>query len=196
MELLHALKDRSVFRYGGIALVLAALLFVLMETDRPVRSHADEALRGDRQPDGFITQGTYRSYDEQGNLATRIHSPRAEQFNDDGLILMDSPSGVIFEQQSRLPWVITANVGHYLLDDDALKLSGEVEIERKAEDDTTARLLTEQLTLDNRQRIVHTDAAVTLLDARGETRAIGMKGQIDDRILEFDTQVRGVYRMN
>lgn len=195
MELLNALKDRSVLSYGAIALALGILALVLVETERPVGSNNGQDLRGESKPDGFIKGGTYRSYDESGRLASRIHSERADQYQEPGFIRMESPSGVLFEQETRLPWAISASTGRYRMDEEILELSGDVEVERQAGEGQTSRLLTQQLTLDNRQRVVHTEAPVTLLDPFGTTRAVGMRGQIDQRVVEFDQRVRGTYQL-
>lgn len=195
MELLNGLKDRSLFRYGAIALVLLVLVLVLMNADRPPREDRDQALRGEGKPDGFIEGGIYRTFDEEGRLSSRIHSQRADQYNEAGFILMQFPTGVLFEQQTRLPWEITARAGRYLLDSENLELSGNVIVERQAGDDRTSRLETQRLTLDNRQRLVHTDAPVTLHDSFGQTDAVGLRGKIDERVVEFDQRVRGSYRL-
>ena len=196
MELLRLLRDRSLFRYGAIGLALLALALVLLETERPVRS-ADEAQQtGETRPDGFVNQGVYRSYDNEGRLSTRFETEQAEQYESAGFILMQRPNGLIYEQETRLPWRVIANAGRYLMDEELLELSGDVQVERDAEDRPATRLLTERLMLDNRDRIVHTDAAVTVLDERGETRAIGMTGRLDERVLEFDSRVRGTYPLN
>ncbi|TVP57368.1 MAG: LPS export ABC transporter periplasmic protein LptC [Halomonadaceae bacterium] len=195
MELLNDLKDRSLFRYGAIALALLGLALVLMSTERAPRDNQDQALRGEGKPDGFIEGGTYRTFDEEGLLSSRIHSQRADQYTDAGFILMQSPTGVLFEQSTRLPWEITAKTGRYLLDNENLELSGNVTVERQAGEGRTSRMETERLTLDNRQRLVHTDAPVTLHDSFGQTDAIGLRGQIDERVVEFDQRVRGSYRL-
>ena len=58
---------------------------------------------------------------------------------------------------------------------------------------TESQLKTESLTLDNKQRIVHTDAPVVMTDPSGVTRATGMKAWIDERIVELNSQVEGQY---
>ncbi|MDX1589982.1 MAG: LPS export ABC transporter periplasmic protein LptC [Oleiphilaceae bacterium] len=195
MDLLNTLKDRSVLAYGAIALTLLVLALVLMETERPVARDPDPSLRGDDKPDGFIEGGSYRSYDDSGRLTSQIHSRRAEQFNDAGYIRMESPAGVLFEQPSRLPWMISADSGRYQLDREILKLSDDVLVVRQSGEGRTSRLETQRLTLDNRRRLVHTDAPVALYDPYGETRAIGMHGLIDERVLEFRQQVEGTYQL-
>ena len=187
------LGDHSLLRWGAIGLAVVALSLLLMRSEQTSPPRDAEALRGPDKPDGFVVGGTYRSFDEQGYLSTRIDSQRAEQFDDEQLIIMEYPRGVIFERDSRDPWNLSARRGDYSMAEETLELIDSVRITRNTPERGEARLVTTRLTLDNRQRIVHTDSPVTLSDDFSETNAVGMRGWIDERTLELKHDVRGHY---
>lgn len=187
------LGDQSLLRWGAIGLAVLALSLLLMRSEETATPRDAEALRGPDEPDGFVVGGTYRSFDEQGYLSTRIDSQRAEQFDEEQLIIMEYPRGVIFERESRTPWHLSARRGDYSMADETLELIDSVRITRDTPERGEARLITTRLTLDNRQRIVHTEAPVTLSDDFSETDAVGLRGWIDDRTVELKQDVRGRY---
>lgn len=188
------LRDRSLLHWGAISLAAVIITLMLFRSDQTVSPLDAEDLRGPEEPDGFIVAGVYRSFDQQGHLSTRLESERAEQFDAERLVVMQSPRGVIFERESRLPWSIQAREGNYRMDEETLELNRDVLVERSGPEGRRSTLETSHLVLDNHERIVHTEAPVTLRDELGTTEAIGMRGWIDDRIVELKKDVRGEYR--
>ena len=116
------LGDHSLLRWGAIGLAVVALGLVLMQSEQTTAPGDAQALRGPDKPDGFVVGGTYRSFDEQGYLSTRIDSQRAEQFDDEQLIIMEYPRGVIFERESRDTWSLSARRGDYSMAEETLEL--------------------------------------------------------------------------
>lgn len=187
------LRKKPILTYCLIGLLAAVLLFIVWQDEEGNMGTGAADLRGPREPDGFIVNGTYRAYGADGNLSSRIETVRAEQFEGEQYAMLEEPRGAVFEQKTRLPWLISASDGRYDLESEQLLLSGDVEVLRENPGIAPSRLLSESLTLDNRQRIVHTEAPVTLLDFRGITEAVGMKAWVDQRIIEFESQVEGEY---
>ena len=190
---LSDLRDRSLWRWSVAGLTALALVLLLMRSEQPVSSRDAEELRGPDKPDGFVVNATYRSFDERGRLETRITSDRGEQFDDDKRVTMESPRGLLLEKDSRAPWHLAAKHGEYYLNRERLTLNTDVRIRHKTRERGDALLRTERLIVDNRKRIVHTDAPVTIINQSGRTRATGMTGWIDDRVLELENQVDGYY---
>lgn len=189
-----ALANRPRLRMLALAITLAVTVFLLWQGgEPPATSYSDaEQLRGEAEPDGFVINGSYTSYDETGRLKIVFTSPRIEQFEDDNLATMESPSAELFSDTSDGPWILNAENGSLRRSEDVLHLSGNVRVVRTI-GDREATLATESLTLDNAEGIVFTDDPVTITDLTGITRAIGMKGWIDERILELNSQVKGRY---
>lgn len=182
-----------VVRYAFIGILTAVLLFLLWRSDEPPRSDAEADLRGPREPDAFIVKGTFRAFDSEGRLSSRFFSERAEQFDDTEAALMIEPGGALFEAATGYPWIVSGETGQYDMEAEKLTLIGDVELVREHKELPPAHMYTSRITLDNRKRIVHTDAPIRLEDYRGVTTATGMHAWIDERVMELKDNVEGTY---
>ncbi|WP_317848206.1 LPS export ABC transporter periplasmic protein LptC [Marinobacter sp. F4216] len=191
---LLTLENRPWLRTLALIATIGATIFLLWRSDEPTMSSDDRAdLRGTREPDGFVVNGSYTSYNESGELEIQFTSPRIEQFEEGNLATVEAPKANIFgEQGDTSPWQIEAENGSLLQNEGILYLTGNVRVfQQLGERDIT--LTTESLTLDNDLGIVYTDAPVTIADKTGVTRANGMQAWIDKRIVELKSQVEGRY---
>lgn len=190
------LPDRPWLRTLALAGSLAAAMFLLWQSDEPPVIDKEAAeLRGEAEPDGFVVNGKYRSFDEAGNLKISFTSPRIEQFEEGNLATMESPSAELYSGDNGAgsgPWIVNAENGSLLQNEDLLYLTGNVRILRSVAGRETT-LTTSTLTLDNDRGMLYTDAPVVISDVTGITRAVGMKAWIDERILELNSQVEGRY---
>lgn len=180
-------------RYLAIAALSAVLIALLWQSDEKRSIDPAAQLRGPQEPDSFVVNGEYRSFTETGDVSAVISSPRVEQFESQDLAHMDEPRARLIDVNTGAPWTAQANEGRYKLDSNIITLSGNVVITRTLSSGEEGQLKTQHLTLDNDQRIVHTDAPVVLTDPWGVTRAVGMKAWIDKRIVELKSQVEGQY---
>lgn len=185
--------SRPWVRTLSLAGTIVALFFLLWQSDEPSVPTDASSLRGETEPDGFVVNGHYLSYDETGRLATRFRSPRVEQFESRNETVMDSPRATLYGEGGDPPWQVQATKGRFLEADDLVHLTGSVQVTREAEGGRPLTLTTTALTVNNRERTVYTDEPVELTDAVSLTKAIGMKAWIDDRILELNSQVEGRY---
>ncbi|AMQ90898.1 LPS export ABC transporter periplasmic protein LptC [Marinobacter sp. LQ44] len=177
----------------ALAVTALATVFLMWQDEEGENVRGDAAeLRGPSEPDSFIIEGRYTTWDEQGNLKMSISSPRIEQFDDTNYATMNAPRARIFSEQATPPWIIEADEGSLRQDDDQVILTGNVVVLRQT-DDSEATLKTESLTLDNRQGTVHTDQPVTITEPFGVTQANGMKAWVNERILELNSRVEGQY---
>lgn len=192
MPLIDALS-RPWVRTLALLISVAVLVLLLWQSDERIPAPDAESLRGPSEPDGFVINGHYRAFDEQGNLATMISSPRIEQFDHDGTAIMAEPNATLIHQKTGASWHLTANRGTFRENSDLIQLDGDVLVTRPLTADREGTLETASLTLDNRKRTVHTDDLVIMTDGRSVTRATGMTAWIDDRIVEFKSQVEGHY---
>ncbi|WP_273204812.1 LPS export ABC transporter periplasmic protein LptC [Marinobacter subterrani] len=190
------LPDRPWLRTLALAGTLAVAMFLMWQSDEPpVTNQKAAELRGDAEPDGFVVNGEYTSFDESGNLKISFTSPRIEQFEEGNLATMVSPKAKLFGNEGNAnaePWIIEAENGSLLQNENLLYLTGNVRILRSVGGrDTT--LTTSTLTLDNDRSMAYTDAPVVIRDVTGITHAVGMKAWIDERVLELNSQVEGRY---
>ena len=187
------LLDRPWLRALALAATVVAAVFLLWRSDEPpVIDDEAAALRGDAEPDGFVVNGQYTSFDEAGNLKIRFSSPRIEQFEEGNLATMESPRAELYGDQEALPWIVEADNGSLLQNQNLVYLADNVRVQRTI-GERDAVLTTSSLTLDNDRGMVYTDALVEIRDVTGITRATGMKAWIDERILELNSQVEGLY---
>lgn len=190
---LITLSDRPWLRTLALGGTLAATLFLLWRSDEPTQIANDAAdLRGKAEPDGFVINGEYTSYDEDGNLKIQFTSPRIEQFEEGNVATMKQPRAKLFGQPETPPWIVQSENGSLLQNEGVLYLTDHVRVIRTI-GEREATMTTTSLTLDNDQGTVYTDAPVTITDELGVTRAKGMKAWIDDRTLELKSQVEGRY---
>ena len=187
------LGDRPWLRTLALGGTIAATIFLMWRSNEPPVIQDDTAeLRGKAEPDGFVINGSYTSYDEDGNLKIQFTSPRIEQFDEGNVATMESPRAILFGQPETEPWIVEAENGSLLQNEGVLYLTDHVRVNRTI-GEREATLTTTRLTLDNDQGIVYTEAPVTITDQIGVTRAKGMRALIDERILELKSQVEGRY---
>jgi lipopolysaccharide export system protein LptC len=182
-------------RWRTIALLATVIATVALlwhsDNELPMQTQ-DSELRGDSEPDSFVVNALYTSYDEQGSIKIQFVSPRIEQFEATGYAAMAEPQATIQGQPGSEPWQLTAKHGKLRDGNSQLELEGDVRIVRQI-GERTATLSTSTLTLDNRTNMAYTDAPVEIVDATGTTNATGMKAWLNERILELDSQVKGRY---
>ena len=190
---MNGFTDRPWLRTLALAGTVVAAVFLLWRSDdAPVVDPEAAALRGNAEPDGFVVNGNYRSFDQSGSLEIRFASPRIEQFEESNLATMESPRAELFGDAGAQPWIVEANQGRLMQDQQLVHLTGNVRVLRSVGGrDTT--LTTRTLTLDNNEGVVFTEAPVEIRDITGITNAVGMKAWIDERILELNSQVEGYY---
>ncbi len=190
---LITLSERPFLRTLALGGTFAATVFLLWRSDEPPRTQDDAAdLRGKTEPDGFVINGSYTSYDESGNVKIQFTSPRIEQFDDENLATMREPRARLFGQPETEPWIVEAENGSLLQNEGVLYLTDHVKVIRTV-GERESTMTTTNLTLDNDQGTVYTEAPVTITDEIGVTRAQGMRAWIDDRTLELKSQVEGRY---
>jgi lipopolysaccharide export system protein LptC len=209
-SLVNTLKLRPL-AIGIVALALLALLWQSDEQRQPVPA---EKLRGPSEPDSFVVEGRLRSYSEEGQLQAVIQSPRIEQFDARNEAIMQAPKARLTDQSSGQLWRVSADHGRYELNQEVMHLADNVVViradqtqgatnpniipgdDRKSPTEDVVRLETDRLTLDNKKRIVHTEAPVVIRNAASVTRAVGMRGWVDEGIVQLESQVEGVYEPN
>ncbi|PSF05963.1 LPS export ABC transporter periplasmic protein LptC [Marinobacter fuscus] len=192
-DLLTGHNGKPRLRMLALAGTLAATVFLMWQSDAPVSLRDDGSdLRGSAEPDGFVINGQYRSWNEQGKLAIQLNSPRIEQFDHSGVARIVQPRARLSGQKNADPWLIEADEGSLQQATERLELTGNVQLIHQL-GDQQARLETEALTLDNQAGTIATDQPVVITEPHGVTRSTGMKAWIDERILELHSRVEGHY---
>lgn len=188
-----ALLARPRVRNTLLAALVAVLLTLMWQSDQPDPAAPGVSGTGSQGPDGFVEQGRYLSFDEQGRKVIEVTSPRIEQFEQQQMATLESPRAWLAQNREDQPWHLVADHGNLEQDSMILTLTGNVTISTRDNQGREATLSTSRLELDNERRLVTTDQPVTIRAPAGTTRATGMKAWIDDRILELQSDVEGIY---
>lgn len=188
-----AIWERPLFRL--LALFLAAAALVLLIWQGAERGTGPRRQNAADEPESFADNAVYLAFDDKGQLTSELQSPRVEEFSQNNLAHMQQPRAKLYSKDSRVPWLLRADRGTYNLKSEVMQLDGQVAVTRPLPDQPPAQLHTSSLTLDNARGIVHTDAPVTIKDANGITKAVGMRAWVDKRVLELLSQVRGTYQL-
>lgn len=193
MTSLAALLARPRIRNTLLVLLVAALLTLMWQSDQPDPVSPGMSGDGNQGPDGFVEQGRYLAFNEQGRKVIEVTSPRIEQFEQRQFATMESPEAWLAHTSEDQPWHLVADHGKLEQESMILTLTGNVIITTTDARGRQATLSTSRLELDNDRRTVMTDQPVTIRDPAGTTRATGMKAWMDDRILELQSDVEGIY---
>ena len=190
---LSRVANRPRIRALALAVTIIATVYLLWHSDEPsiVGDDAEE-LRGKAEPDGFIVNGHYVSYDDKGRPEVRFSSPRIEQFDNSGLATMVAPEAELYDESGVHPWTVSADNGSLLQNENLLYLTGNVQM-LQSSGDRNITLKTQTLTLDNDTGTAYTEAPVEITDAAGTTHATGMTAWLNKRVLELNSQVEGRY---
>lgn len=184
---------RPGIRNPGLLIAAVALGFLLWQSDEPRTPDSEAmALRGETEPDTFINQGVFRSFDDQGRPKLVATSPRTEQFDDRQQAVLEAPDATLYDHEANLQWLMTANQGLYHMTTEVMEMEGSVEVTRSVEGGN-AVLLTDYLRIDNPAGRATTDHPVTLKSPGSVTHAVGMTGWFDERVLELENSVEGIY---
>lgn len=144
-------------------------------------------------PDYFLQNFRATSMGENGKPQHRLAGDYLEHFPDDDTVVIQQLKLELF-REALPPWTARANQGIVYERGDRIELSGEVELHRPATAHSEAlRLQTEALTVYPQREYAETDAAVTISSDRSETRAIGMRLDVGQGLLELLSQTRGSY---
>jgi len=177
----------------ALVAVIGATLYLMWRSDeRDMTNPEASQLRGPSEPDSFVVDSFYRTWDKQGNLELKLTSPRIEQFEENNRAILEQPKARVYGEPDSPPWIIEADQGSLRQTKGLLYLTGDVVVTQRSED-SEVTLTTEALTLNNRENTVYTDQPVTITEPFGVTQATGMKAWVDQRILELNSRVEGQY---
>ena len=184
---------RPAIRNPALLIAVVTLGFLLWHSDEPATVDTDAMeLRGASEPDTFINGGEFRSFDTQGRPKLVASSPRTEQFDDRRQAVLEAPDATLYDHEADLRWLLEADHGLYHMDTEVMELEDNVVVTRSVEGGN-AVLLTEYLRIDNPAGRATTDRPVTLKSPGSITHARGMTGWFDERVLELENSVEGIY---
>ena len=177
-----------------LATALLAPILLYWGADRaPTETAAPELAPGRADTDYYLRDATIRQFDSQGQLHQELRSPQLEHYPSPGELKALTPDIVLFRNESRDEILINAEHGRMQDSSEQVTLSGTVSVLSSSANSTPLRLEAQTLTLTPSQQLIETDTAVTLFSQDGETRANGMKANLNTRQVELMSDVEGRY---
>jgi len=169
---------------GGFCLLVLYVTFYWGNSYTP----AEISTKLDRV-DFYLNNATTKTFNEQGELASIISSPRAEFFQKQQTGIFATPTMDIYRQNNER-WLIKAQQGEWKEVEEQLTLTGNVNAQRSPQ---PMSIESEKMIAFPKTRQAETDLPVTIRTPEGILRAIGMQADLDADRIEFLQQVRGQY---
>ena len=152
-------------------------------------------LADDAEPDAFILQASYRTYNPEGVLESRLESVRAEQFVDTDIGVLSLPRLDIYEEVGeRNFWHMSADKGTYDARFSVLTLDQNVEILGSTIENLPVRILTSGLVYTMGEEHVETNNAVEVISGSDRIQGTGMELDMQKKAVELKQDVRAIYQ--
>ncbi|HEY9032958.1 MAG TPA: LPS export ABC transporter periplasmic protein LptC [Pseudomonadales bacterium] len=143
----------------------------------------------DQQLSSYIDQLESRSFNDNGELVSRIQTTSARQYRGSDLVEMQQP---LFSAGNGLDsWAGQARRGLLDYPSQQLTLIDDVVFYQQA---NAAKIHTRRLVIDARQQQAHSDAGIDIVADRSTTTAKGMQIDFNTHTIELAGDVRTHYR--
>ena len=173
------------------AFVIAIVLYAVLTPNTPVSLFQEESLLID-EPDAFVTNAIYRTFDVKGNLTSVLHSERAKHFPDTDIGFLTKPDLQLY-QEGESNWHATSEEGQFDVKNDHLVLSGNVTILGEDRKGTPFTMTTDKLNYANKSDFIETDLPVKIVSVDSEITAIGMTANLTEKKINLLSKVKGHY---
>lgn len=179
------------WRWIALLLLVVALSWWLQRSAEPESQQAFEQMQ--HEPDYYMDEFELTSLNLAGKPAHKLYADNMKHYSTDDSATLERPHLVVFRNEDEF-WDIRAESGLVLTGGETVLLQGEVTVLRITATDVEAlQIYTSDLTVRPHAKYVETAAAVKIKDDRGETTAIGMRADLNQRRVELLSKVRGIY---
>ncbi|WLQ14589.1 LPS export ABC transporter periplasmic protein LptC [Hahella aquimaris] len=183
-------RQYSKWLYAALAAFLVFYL-VAYQDEASAPFFEEESLLKD-EPDAFVINAVYTTYNKEGALTSRLQSQLAKHYPDTDTGVLTRPNLEIF-QQGEKSWHVESLEGELLIKQDTLKLRGDVEVNGASNDGAPILMQTQALDYNNKSRFISTDQPVKITSNINQLTAVGMEADIDKKLIVLLSQVTGVY---
>ncbi len=143
-------------------------------------------------PDGFMTQVHYTHYDENGEIQSKLYSPKIIHYNENDRAQLEKPS-LVMHTQDKQTWIITADQGTSLHGSKQIDLKNNVQVQRVKDPSHINTLTTSSLTAFPDRQFAQTDKAVTIVQPGSTVQAVGMTANLKTGDITLLSQTQGIY---
>lgn len=179
----------------NIAILLALLATTLYSIWLVQQTHHSKQHKPQNQsyPDAFLHNTIATHFDKLGKIHSQLISPSIVHYSIDNVALLEEPHFIVFHNEKRQPWHLTAKHGKSMHGQEQLILWDQVKLQQPAgahNQDLT--MDTSQLTIFPPKNYAQTGKPVTITQPDKVVNAIGMKVYFKEKRLQLLSQVRGV----
>lgn len=168
-----------------MATATGAALWLYLHTDRLDNSRSGSS----PQPDLYINQPHWNSFDRQGQIHSQLHAGRLEQWPDENAARLTEPQLHISDRKQRL-WRATARRGRINPEDQSITLEQEVVLKREPGNNDLV-IKTGKLHFLQNEDAIETDDAVVLVAGSWHFTAMGLHTSLGQQRMELLNKVRG-----
>ena len=175
---------------AGRWLLVTGLLIVVVwgwKSLHPTTS--DTRPKTNETPDSFFSKFKSVKMDETGQVHYELSATTLYHYSGSNRSTLEFPTINLFASGEQI-WRVRANAGTVINKGEQFELQGDVELFRMADEFS---LKTEALTVWPNQSKAETDQLVTLINAFGEIKAVGMQADLLSERLTLLSQARGRY---
>jgi lipopolysaccharide export system protein LptC len=149
-----------------------------------------QTFAGPPRSDYTLTDFTLNALDSAGKRTFQVSGPTLARRGEDGSIFVTTPDYVLVDGSGH-PWNGKSDAAWVNKDGTLMKLQGHVEMHRPAqgEDDRSIDVETSDLTTWPKDKKMETAAAATITQPGSILNGIGMRGDLNTKVLELLSDV-------
>ncbi|MEO7431909.1 MAG: LPS export ABC transporter periplasmic protein LptC [Dokdonella sp.] len=177
-------------RYWLLVSILAVLALGTQLVLWFTRDRADaQTFAGPPRSDYTLTDFTLNALDSLGKRTFQVTGPTLARRGDDGSIFVTTPDYVLVDGSGN-PWTGTSDSAWVNKEGTIMKLLGHVEMHRAAHgDEAQLDVVTRDLTTWPKDKKIETAAPATISQPGSILDGIGMRGDLDTKVLELLSDV-------
>lgn len=153
----------------------------------------EEAVRHD--PDYFLENFTATSRNLQGVITYKVVAKHLEHYPDDNSMKLQKPVFSFYEDNIKT-WDAVADEAIIFQETQIIHLNGHVILTQLAGNKTSftpSKITSEQLTIEAKKKVAHTESKITLIQGNSHIQAVGMQADMNKNKIEFLSKTRSHY---
>lgn len=176
-----------------VALLSATIAIIVFSNSDTKTTPTTSIAKHDTKPEAFIEGAQFQLYDKEG-FSTTLKSKTAYFYKQSDLVDIESPQATVSNQNGSII-ELSAATGKLSPETEELSLSGSVLIKQVFPADKAWSMKGEEFLIDNKQRFISSDQAVTIQKGESTMQAVGLEAHLDEKRIELLSKVRGQYAL-
>ncbi|MBT1443905.1 LPS export ABC transporter periplasmic protein LptC [Shewanella sp. JM162201] len=147
----------------------------------------------EEKPDFIATDLKSLSFNDQGQLESRVSATYMEHFNSDALTVFSDPVYTLFPKNGQGEWQLTAKIGKLDKFADKVTLENEVKVEALSFDEPLQQLTTSYLALDIGTMILTSDKEIQISGNNFHLSGLGLYADLNKEEVKLLSEIKGTY---